>query len=288
MPAIPPAALAPAGASPLSPLLTPLPMPFVDDLQVVSAMPAGGAPAAWRSADARETRIESRHRTARMPRSIYDHPLVKKTITHLLRELDAANARGDGPLTNKALLERLIEQAPDHGISPTSIRRFLDYRLPSLLLPGHGFALGTMKALYYNLGKLNLLSASPAPTQRYVAEGRAMLNSLISLQSPELLISEFSGRSKVAVMVHAKANNAPGLDDWDATDGYARHAVATNAVAADFANSLKGTPTVVEAQIEARRIAAGYDPFDQAFMWLMNVVQSVPSFVTAPFEAMRR
>ncbi|WP_140413289.1 hypothetical protein [Pandoraea sp. PE-S2T-3] len=225
---------------------------------------------------------------ARTRRSIYDHPLVNKTLTNLIYEMSAANAHGDGPLSNRALLGRLVDQAPEDGISPASIQRLMAYRLPSLLLTERGFEPGTMQALYYNIGKLRSLAFRQVPTQQYVNEGRALLSGLIAMNQEEYLVAELSRQSNVAVMIHAKANNVSGLEDWAATDGYPPHLVATRAVAVDHVNHEHGKPTVVEAQIEARRIAAGYDAFDSAFLWLVNLVRQVPPIVTAPFEAMRR
>ncbi|MGC7529804.1 hypothetical protein [Pandoraea pneumonica] len=302
MPAIPSTAMAPAAFSSLSPRLAPLAplapaeaparidsttvLPLVDDLRLASAMPSGGTPASWHGLASSDA-LASPSRGARVPRSIYDHSIVKKTMTNLIYEMSAANERGDGPLSNRELLTRLIEQAPEDGIPPGATPRLLAYRLPSLLLTERGYEPGTMKALYFNLGKLRSLTFREATTQQYVADGKAWLDGLVAWR-PEFLVSELSRRSQVAVMLHAKANNVSGLDNWAASDGYEPHVIAVNAVAADHANHLAGKRTVVEAQIEARRVAAGYDAFDQAFMWLMNVVQSVPSFLTAPFGATRR
>jgi len=258
------------------------------DLRLAGVMPLRADTAALHGLDVDDVSEVSANAGLRTRRSTYDHPLVNKTVTNLIYEMSAANARGDGPLSNRALLGRLIDQAPEDGIPPASISRLMAYRLPSLLLTERGFEPGTMKALYYNIGKLKSLAFRQVPTQQYVAEGRALLNSLIAMHHEKLLISELSRQSNVAVMVHAKANNVPGLEDWAATNGYPPHAIATRAVAADHINHERGTPTVVEAQIEARRIAAGRDAFDSAFIWLLNVARQVPPIVTAPFEAMRR
>lgn len=213
------------------------------------------------SADLRSAGV---HVAARTRRSIYDHPVVNKTLTNLFYEMSAANARGVGPLSNRELLSRLIEQAPEDGISQASIPRLMAYRLPSLLLTEDGFEPGTMNALYYNLGKLRSFAFRQAPPPPYVAEGRALLDGLIAMDHEEHLVAELSRRSNVAVMVHAKANNVSGLENWAASDGYPQHLIAARAVVLDHVNHERGEPTVVEAQIEARRVVAGNDTLDSA------------------------
>ncbi|VVD67507.1 hypothetical protein PIN31115_00421 [Pandoraea iniqua] len=303
MPVIPSTALSPSVFSPpATPLATIAPLAFAaSPATAASLAPVGGQSAHDRSPAldgrlAQSLRADLRsavnaNAEARTRRSVYDHRLVKRAITNLIYEMQAANERGDRPFSNRELLGRLIELAPGDGIRPEAIPQLMDLRLPSLLLTERGFEPGTMDALYYNIGKLRSSSLWLAPTLQYVAEGRALLNSLIRLNHEENLANELDLRTNVAVMVHAKANNVPGLEDWAATDGYPPHLIATRAVAVDHINHERGKLTVVEAQIEARRIDAGYDAvdaFDSAFMWLFNLVQQVPPIVTAPFEALRR
>lgn len=312
MPAISSIALPPAAAPSLYSQVTPIaPMApvgtstrvdstrtasFDDDLHVVSAMPSGGTPAAWRAADASGARVAPQSHAARVPRSNFQPGI--RGIKHLIDELNAANERGDGPLSNKALYERLIEQT--RGDRYTSVPALFSLCAPSVLLAERGFELGTMDALYYNFGWLQKNRHAGLSTQHFVDEGRALIKYVIELNKPDLLFDELSFRTQSTVLLHAKANNVSGLENWRGDPGYAcdhddytgeacaERLIAINAVVADFHNEVKGRPTRVEAQIEARRIAPGYDPFDSALMWVINAVQSIPAFVTAPFNTLRR
>ena len=291
MPAIPSTSLTPVAFSSLSAPLAPhvpvasasLPahagladaVSLAGDLQTAATLP-GGAPASWRCGDADNVPAAATRTASRVPRSVYDHPLVQRTMTNLFYEMEAANERGDAPLSNPVLLDRLLAMAPEDGIKPASIPRLFDFRLPSLLLTEQGFEPGTMKALYYNLGKLRSLPYREATTRQYVEEGKAWLGDLIA-RRPEFLVSELSHQMRMAVMLHAKANHASALDNWADSNGYDSHVAAVNAVAADYNNHLAGTPTVVEAAIEARRVAEDFNPIEEALMQLMNVADTLPS-----------
>lgn len=50
-----------------------------------------------------------------------------------------------------------------------------------------------------------------------------------------------------------------------------------NALTADYTHHLAGKPTVVEANIEARRVAGGFNPIEEALTPLMNVTDTLPS-----------
>lgn len=291
MPAIPSTSLTPAAFSSLSASLAPhVPVAsaappvragltdavsLAGDLQTAATL-QGGAPASWRCSGADNASTTATRAASRVPRSVYEHPLVQRTMTNLFYEMEAANERGDAPLSNPVLLDRLLAMAPEEGIKPASIPRLFDFRLPSLLLTEQGFEPGTMKALYYNLGKLRSLPYREATTQQYAEEGKAWLGDLIA-RRPEFLVSELSHQAQMAVMLHAQANNAPGLDNWADSNGYDPHVAAVNAVAADYAHHLEGTPTVVEAAIAAHRVAGGFNPIEEALTQLMNVADTLPS-----------